>query len=641
MTVSQDSIWHRTLPKQLFEQIGQLLQHIAQAADTEVLLITEAVLTPIPILPESQLEQKFTLLVSPGFNVLLTGEPTATAVRTAGQAEFPSLSPRSLLRVKLMFEPEAIAQFLDQLHALLQHHPPAQKTLSAYSQTLQPNDAKLQSKFALELLSILVPEPDSEPEPSTIYPHVSVCQPVENALWQQIAHERLLNQVTTQIRQSLELPVILATAVNRVREFLQLDRLVIYQFEESGGRRVSSSPHLPHQDLAQLAGCVVYEARATDSIPSVLNYREERCFLPNAACWEKYRQGFTLVIDDIDQAYALSRCLLKFLKAVQVRAKLTTPIVFQTQLWGLLIAHQCTAPRSWQENDKNLLRQIAEQLAIAIHQAELMRSLTLEKQTLEQRVAERTQALHDALIAAQSASRAKSEFLATMSHELRTPLTRVIGMSATLLRWSLGELSQKQRHYLQTIHDSGQHLLSLINDILDLSQLQAGKAGLNISEFSLIQLAQSCWRSLLNTAQLHAVNLQLDLQVAPSRERFSADPQRVQQILSHLISNGIKFTPPNGQVILRVWLEPEMAAFQVEDTGIGIPTEQLPLLFEKFQQLTPPYYRHYQGIGLGLALTKQLVELLQGRIEVESTVGVGSSFTVWLPAISPSSPDTK
>ena len=229
----------------------------------------------------------------------------------------------------------------------------------------------------------------------------------------------------------------------------------------------------------------------------------------------------------LDKAYILSSCLLAFLQKIQVRAKLVAPIVFQQKLWGLLIAHQCYEPRCWQESEKSLLRQVAEQLAIAIHQEELMRSLKLEKQTLEQRVVERTQALHDALLAAQAASRAKSEFLATMSHELRTPLTSVIGMSSTLLRWPLGELSQRQRQYLQTIHDSGEHLLALINDILELTQFESGKAVLNLNEFALAQLAESSLRSLSDRATRQGVNVTLDLKIPPDY-RFLADPQRVE-----------------------------------------------------------------------------------------------------------------
>jgi two-component system, sensor histidine kinase and response regulator len=205
-------------------------------------------------------------------------------------------------------------------------------------------------------------------------------------------------------------------------------------------------------------------------------------------------------------------------------------------------------------------------------------------------------------------------------------------MSSTLLRWSFGELTQRQRDYLQTIHDSGEHLLELIDDILDLSQIEAGKAVLDITEFSLQEIAETAINELQEEATSKQVELKLDLQIHQRRDRFSADVRRVRQILGNILSNAIKFTPENGSVILRLWWEKGTAVFQVEDTGIGIPEEQLPQLFEKFHQLHTPYNRRYEGTGLGLALTRQLVDMHRGRIEVESTVGIGSMFTVSIPA---------
>jgi two-component system, sensor histidine kinase and response regulator len=494
-----------------------------------------------------------------------------------------------------------------------------------------------------------------------------ICQPVEDALKKQISQEQLLTQVTTQIRKSLDLPVIMATPITQVREFLELDRLVIYKFEGAkvktqqyqfenialNGTSVATTEAIVARDLSlclsvnsqpppekyqKYGGYVVYESRATNTISSVLNYTEKNCFMRTSQCWEKYRQGFTLAVDDVEKTYALEDCLVNFLRECQIRAKLAAPIIFEEKLWGLLIAHQCDNTRQWADSEKSLLTSIAEQLAIAIHQAELMRSLqdaalrlTQEKQTLEERVIERTRALRDALLAAEAASRLRSEFLATISHELLTPLTYVIGMSSTLLRWPLGELSQRQRDYLQTIHDSREHLLTMINDILDLSQIEAGKTALNISEFSLINVAERAIESLQKKATSQQVNLILDLQIDPRRDRLTADTERVEQIILNLLKNGIKFTPENGSVTLRLWVEDDTAIFQVEDTGIGIPEEKLPLLFEKFQQLDTPYRRRYEGTGLGLALTKQLIQLHRGRIEVESTLSIGSIFTVWIP----------
>ena len=255
---------------------------------------------------------------------------------------------------------------------------------------------------------------------------------------------------------------------------------------------------------------------------------------------------------------------------------------------------------------------------------------SLQASGLEQQVIECTKDLREAMMAAQLASHAKSEFLASVSHELRTPLTAIIGMSATLLRWSLGELSDRQRNFLQIIHDSGQHLLEMINDILELTQLEAGRAILQLSQFSLSVLVKQSLKTMQEAAQCRGVKLILHLEVEP-HDRFIADPHRIKQILLNLLSNAIKFTPEGGKVTLRVLADPHTVLIQVIDTGIGIADHQRSLLFQKFQQLDTSYHRMYQGTGLGLALTKQLVELHNGQISVESTVGVGSAFTVRLP----------
>ncbi|BAY11671.1 GAF domain-containing sensor histidine kinase [Calothrix sp. NIES-2098] len=699
MLSSPDLSFSQTLPLDTFNQLGELLQQMAQAVGDGALLVTEAVLSRIRVPVEWQ-EQRFTLLVSEQFSALLLGHcvqeqqlfgTEATSVSTTGvsptdsvlnaanqQQQLPptwhrkglySHQDSTELTTSLTFNSEAIASFLWKLRNLFGSDSYTYQNLERFGQVIGTNDARLQSQFSLLLLQYLLPQINHEVELASV-PDCAIaysCQPVEDALKKQINQERLLNQVTTQIRRSLDLSVIMATAVTRVREFLELDRIVIYKFEDSrslqypfdtsafNGANLSNqlgaqrgdppqslnrqyspptplNPQPPLQDYQRHGGCIVYEVRATDEIPSVLHYREEMCFLRSSQCWEKYRQGFTLAVDDVEKTYSLEECLLNFLREVKVRAKLAAPIMFEEKLWGLLIAHQCHSPREWTESERNLLTSIAEQLAIAIHQAELMRSLTQEKHTLEQRVVERTVALRDALLAAEAASRLRNEFLATISHELLTPLTYVIGMSSTLLRWPLGELSQRQRDYLQTIHDSGEHLLEMINDILDLSQIEAGKTVLNITEFSLRDVAENAVKALEEKAAIEQLHLTLDLQIDPRRDRFTADVSRIDQIISNLLTNAIKFTPKGGNVTLRLWVEDDTAIFQVEDTGIGIPEEKLPLLFEKFQQLDTPYRRRYEGTGLGLALTKQLVELHRGRIEVESTVGIGSIFTVWIPA---------
>jgi two-component system sensor histidine kinase/response regulator len=668
MLSSPDLSFSRILPKDVFNQLGELLQQMQlEAVGSAALVLTEAVLAPIMSKSEWQ-KQKFTLVVSEQFSALLVGNQEENLGMCVARS-FPDLNKVSLLEgengierefiprtqdatlyASFTFNSQAIASFISQLQDLFADDSHTYQHLECYRQIPSLNDATLQGKFTLLLLEYLLPLQNQSFSSANSFNHVSVCQPVEDALKKQISQERLLNQVTNQIRKSQDLQVIMATAIAQVREFLQLDRLVIYKFDESQVETrliasvqetrliasvqesiIAPSKTRSLHNWQQYTGCIVYEARATNDIPSVLNYQEKNCFVPPFQSWEKYRQGFILAVDDVEKTYVLEECLLNFLRKTKVRAKLATPIIYEEKLWGLLIANQCHDSHHWTESEINLLTSIAEQLAIAIYQSELMRSLTEEKQTLEHRVIERTIALREALVAAESASRLKSEFLATISHELLTPLTYVIGMSSTLLRWPIGELSQRQRDYLQTIHDSGEHLLEMINDILDLSQIEAGKAVLNVSEFSLTNIAQRTVESFQQKAISEQIQFKLDLQIDTQRDRFTADVSRVEQILWNLSSNAIKFTPEGGNVTLRLWVEDDNAIFQVEDTGIGIPEEQLPLLFEKFQQLDTPLRRRYEGTGVGLALTKQLIELHRGRIEVESTVNIGSIFTVWIP----------
>ncbi len=691
---------NRTLPIATFEAAYQLLKQMAELPGA-IWLADDDLADAENRGPNSS--QRFAAVLSDRFSALLRGKLLDEAATNGRKHSEKHLN--SQLNVELTFDPGAIANFLSPLADKLAEITPAAsrqidiRALKQAIKNLQPNSAVLQSEFTLNLLDILaegasknshqplqaqteiaessvpnliaseqlhikIPETANPAQiPSSCIPF---CQPAEDALQQQLQQERLLNQVTTQIRQSLELPVILSKAVSRVRDFLDVDRLLIYQFEkvpaphkgELGKEipaEVSGSGEVKEKSGSYLyLGRVTYEALASDAISSVLNFSEgAQCFPGGVIDREKYRKGLALCVTDVETTYSSHPCFLELMRRAKVRAKLLVPIVVQDELWGLLIAHQCTV-REWEETKITFLRQIAEHLAIAIYQAELYAEVQQQKCTSEQRVIERTRELRDALAAAQSASLAKSEFLAAMSHELRTPLTCVIGISDTLLRWSYGKVGtkevpiQKQRQYLQTIRDSGDHLLELINDILDLSQVEAGKAVLKISEFSLSKLVSQSLHALKEKAVAKGVELMQEQRINQECDRFIADPRRLRQILFNLLGNAIKFTPEGGRVILRVWVTEDQnrkpavrqpgtapagstAVFQIKDTGIGIPEDQRSLLFQKFQQLDSPYCREYGGTGLGLALTKQLVELHGGAIEVNSTVDVGSTFTVFIP----------
>ncbi len=568
---------------------------------------------------------------------------TDDAFATAGFAVSPFLAVvttefRVLLRAELTedgvaevslltFEPEAISAFFKKLRTQVTKQPALKAQLTkALSISPQSSGAAPVYEGLIQQLCSLMAQPQSAAAQT---PSALACRPiVDAALHQQIRQEQLINQVTTQIRQSLELPVILQTAVHKIRECLSVDRLLIYQIDapKSAPSKRATASFKPQ------SGKIAYESCASAAVLSLSQADIQHQWAGTAALYQAYCKGKRTATAIVAQPTDLLDGPVTLLyQDYAVRAQVVVPLLVQDQLWGLLIAHHCGQVHEWHPREVEFLDQVSEHLAIAIHQAELYQQLQGQKQTLEEQVAQRTQELSAALAETQVANRVKGEFLATMSHELRTPLTCVIGMSATLIRWSLGPLNDKQRSYLQTIHDSGEHLLELINDILDFSQAESGKAVLNLTEFSLTALAQQSVQMLRETAEKRDIQLRLNLKIVPHRDRFVADARRVKQILFNLMSNAIKFTPEEGEVTLRVWVEPNAAIFQVEDSGIGISSDQQSLLFQKFQQLDTSYRRSYEGAGLGLALAKQLVDMHRGWIEVSSVEGQGSTFTVEIP----------
>jgi two-component system, sensor histidine kinase and response regulator len=574
-------------------------------------------LSSLALSPQDELPLPYALVVTPPFSALMLVQPALAQ---------PADQTQPAYQISLNFVPATIAQFLQDLPDA----PPIDGLRPTGGHRIAANEPQPQTEFTLKLLAILTAS-----HPASATPSMAAGRSATIAAAASLAEQaQLLNQVTQAIRQSLELPAVLETAVHQVRAFLQVDRLLIHQFDipapvcavDFGHADAAMPP------VASLDG-ITYEARAHDHIPSVLNQMGDHWINAASHLRQKYSAGEITAKDNVEGFPELA-ALVKLPEAAAVRSELTIPVLVQNELWGLLIAHQCDQQRQWTQVEKQFLQQIVDQLSIAIYQARLFGQLQAQANTLEKMVADRTQELRDALVAAQAADRAKTEFLATMSHELRTPLTCIIGMSSTLLRNNLQGLLPlaRQQSHLQIIHDRGANLLTLINDILELANIESERMTLNVRDFSLPQLVSQTLKEMEVRATQQQVRLVLDLppELMPNG-RFRADPQRIRQILLNLLSNSVKFTPMGGQVTLRLRLVQKMATIQVEDTGIGIPPEQQHLLFQKFQQIDSSYQRQYEGTGLGLALTKQLVEVHGGKIEFTSQVNVGSIFTVKLP----------
>ncbi len=228
------------------------------------------------------------------------------------------------------------------------------------------------------------------------------------------------------------------------------------------------------------------------------------------------------------------------------------------------------------------------------------------------------------------ANKARSEFLAIMGHELRTPLTSVIGYSIILKEMAHGKLNDKQQLYMENILKSSEHLLSLINSILDLAKIEAGKLEMMIEDVRVPDTIDETINLMKEKAAIR--NIILEREFDPALEVIKADGQKLRQILFNLLSNAVKFSKDNGGIItIRTRKEDGFAKFSVSDRGIGIREEDVPRLFHKFEQLDSGTSRKYEGTGLGLAITKQLVELHGGKIRVESRYGEGSTFTFTLP----------
>ncbi len=279
-------------------------------------------------------------------------------------------------------------------------------------------------------------------------------------------------------------------------------------------------------------------------------------------------------------------------------------------------------------------RELAENLEELVEQR--TRELEEERANLAQRVAERTSELRTANAELARAARLKDEFMANMSHELRTPLNAVLGMAEALQEQFMGPLNEAQLKSVRAVEESGRHLLSLINDILDLSKIEAGKLELYLETVSVETISQASLQFIKQMA--HKKRIKISFDIEPNLKDIRADQLRLKQILVNLLTNAVKFTPTGGQVGLEVTadVQNEMILFSVWDTGIGISQRDIARLFQPFMQVDSSLSRKHEGTGLGLALVARLARLHGGNVMVESEREKGSRFTVSLPYNLPS-----
>jgi signal transduction histidine kinase len=290
---------------------------------------------------------------------------------------------------------------------------------------------------------------------------------------------------------------------------------------------------------------------------------------------------------------------------------------------------QSTQPDAYHTEHITAMRMAATLAAISMENVQLLDHLQRSNVELEHRVTERTAELNKTNLELEYANRAKDEFLANMSHELRTPLNSILGLSESMLEQYRDTLSENQQRSLQTIESSGKHLLDLINDVLDLAKIEAGKLDHYPQSINVDDLCKSSL--IFVKTQTMKKNITLTYEIEDTIADFSADPRRLKQILVNLLTNAVKFTPNNGHVTLKVNVTQGVIQFSVIDTGIGIAPEDLRRLFTPFVQVESSLNRRFEGTGLGLALVHKLTDLHGGCIEVESEVGKGSRFTIKLP----------
>jgi signal transduction histidine kinase len=411
-------------------------------------------------------------------------------------------------------------------------------------------------------------------------------------LVESVEEMKALGEVGQAVSSSLDLETVLETIVSRAVDLSGTDCGVIYEFDEATQEFNLRASHR-------------MEPEAVEGL------RAARIKLGEGATGQAAMTRAPVQIPDTFELRegAVSR-VRPLLNRLGYRSLLTVPILREQQIMGGLTVWRRQVGE-FEPEVVNLLQTFATQSALAIQNARLFREIEDKSRQIE------------------AANRHKSEFLANMSHELRTPLNAIIGFSEVLGERMFGELNEKQAEYTEDILSSGRHLLSLINEILDLSKVEAGRMELELATCDLPLAIDNARTFVRERATKHGINL--DVTVDERLGDFVGDERKIKQILLNLLSNAVKFTPEGGRIGIKARQADGSVEISVSDTGIGIAPEDQPKIFEEFRQVGSDYAHKVEGTGLGLTLAKKFVELHGGKIWVESEVGKGSRFIFTLP----------
>ncbi len=401
---------------------------------------------------------------------------------------------------------------------------------------------------------------------------------------------RALGEVGQAVSSTLDVETVLRTIVSRASQLAGMDGGAIFEYDEEGEE---------------------FHLRATDSLPAELVkvLRARPIHKGEGAIGRLALAAEPVQIRDIGDVGTYSSRVRDVLVRLGSRSLLAVPLLRENHLLGGLVMNR-NRPGDFAPRVIELLQTFATQSALAIQNARLYGEIEVKSRQLE------------------AASRHKSEFLANMSHELRTPLNAIIGFSEVLAERMFGEINDKQAEYLGDILESARHLLSLINDILDLSKIEAGRMELDLSEFDLRTAIDNTMILVKERAQRHGIAL--GRSIGDGVGKIRADERKVRQVLLNLLSNAIKFTPEGGRIEVGARVHEGIAEVSVNDTGVGIAPEDQAAVFEEFRQVGTTS-KKVEGTGLGLAISRRFVELHGGKIWVTSASGAGSTFSFTLP----------